>query len=228
MSPEREDGRPSHDNPRDTKRARRTSWAPPELVAVALIVTAVFSAVASIVSFVGELPPMGWRETIGSWTDWATQPWLPVLLLLASLVAWHTAKTCGDGLFEAGDLEASRTEENESDRADGCRAVQLWDRARRFLVIAGVAAVLGAVAGLAVILAVVDSELPGPRTGLPTSFAFIPEGAVAWSKVAVAFSGVAELVPALATVVVFRYVLRIWRDLTYLDDSIGDQVDVPN
>ena len=213
------------------RRSRRTSWAPPELVALALLATVVFYAVGSIVNNLGELdnPPFGgWRTTIAFWTSWATEPWLPVLLLLSSLVSWQTAKTCRDCLFEAAEFEDSGTEEEESEGADTPSAVQTWDRARRVLIITGVAALLGGIACLAVILLVVDDELPGVRSAFLSAIPNLPESALAWGRVSAAFSGFASLVPALTTVVVFWYVRRIWVELTYSDNSIDDEADVPS
>ncbi len=98
--------------------------------------TALFFAVGFIVSSVGE--STGWRGTVFAWAGWAFEPWFAALFLLASFVAWYSAKACRIGLSEA--CEDSQLAKDESGYADASGVVQLWDRARRAVVIAGVAA----------------------------------------------------------------------------------------
>jgi hypothetical protein len=123
----------------------------------------------------------------------------------ASLIAWYVVATASVGLFAAGESEGT----GDADAEFGApETAELWGRGRRALVIAALPASFSVVAGLAVLVLTAETEWPQSSTAV----------IVYSSQVAAAFDGLASLVPIVATVVVFRRVLDVWRDLIYADD----------
>lgn len=117
---------------------------------------------------------------------------------------------------------SARAEQNdgsqgaESDDPDAAGATELWDRARPALVIAGLAASCGAVAAVAVVLLMVDIEWLGSGQSL-----FV------YTRVDGVRFGLAGLVPAVTTVLIFRHVRDVWRELIYADKPADAPVEVP-
>jgi hypothetical protein len=198
-----------------TPHRRRAAWTPPEIVAVALIASTVLSVAGSMFELSGFVG--GWRDSIVRWLEWASQPFVPVVLVLASLIAWYLMTMSRDGLFAAGDSGSDGSQDGESDDPDAAGTAELWDRARRAVVIAGLAASCAALAALAVIVLVVDIEWPASGQSL-----------IVYSHVDGVLLGLAGLVPAVTTVVIFRHVRDVWRDLIYTEDPTDSPLDVPS
>jgi hypothetical protein len=198
-----------------TPHRRRATWTPPEIVAVVLIVSTVFSVGGSMFELNGFVS--GWRDTIIRWFEWASQPYVPIVLVLASLIAWYLVTLSRDGLFAAGDSEHDGSQDGESDDLDAAGTAELWDRGRRAVAIAGLSAACGAFAALAVILLVIEIEWPTSGPSL-----------LVYSHVDGVLLGLAGLVPAVTTVVIFRHVRDVWRDLIYTEEPTEAPLDVPS
>jgi hypothetical protein len=125
------------------------------------------------------------------------------MVLLAALMAWYCAVTSRDGLLAAGDSQREPVGGVGSAPGADVGVAELWSRERRALVIFGLTAVLGALTALAVILVVVVSEWPASGQSV-TFFA---------GRVAGVLEGIASLLPAVASVVIFGHVRGIWSDL---------------
>jgi hypothetical protein len=192
-------------------RTRRVaSWTPPEIVAVTFLSVAVFY-VAGVVSYASGLS--GWRDQTVRWTDWALQPWLPVLMLAACLIAWYLVTGARRELYDAGDsldevLVGAAADERSRTIAE------LWNRFGRAHVIAVVAAAFAAVNLIAAVLFVMAAVWPQSNAQLIDPY---------HSILATVTAGLACILPAVATVVVFSFVHDVWRDLRYGDE--GEDID---
>jgi hypothetical protein len=191
---------------RSILRHLRTPWTPPEIVAAVLVASSAFAIAGGVVAQQSVGGGGGWREGVERWTFWADDPWVATSVVVASLVAWYVATTVRNDLFGTGDSEIDVSQDAESDNGV---VAKLWNRERRALVIAGLAALFGAVTAIAVILLVVVSEWSIPGATI----------IVYPSRIAVALDGLATLVPAVATLVIFRHVQNVWRNLNYADDT---------
>jgi hypothetical protein len=187
--------------PRRSRFRRLSRFTPPEIVAAVLLLSSFLFAAG----FVASSPGVGgdWQDTIDSWAGWAAQLWLPVMLLLAALIAWYCAANSRDGLLAADNSPRDLTGDAGLAHNEDVGAAELWNRERRALVISGLTAVLGALAALAVILVVVVDKRPASSQGV----VLYP------SRVAAVLEGLASLVPALASVVIFGQVRGVWSDL---------------
>jgi hypothetical protein len=83
------------------------------------------------------------------------------------------------------------------------------------VVIAGLAASCAALAALAVFVLVVDIEWPASGPSL-----------IGYSHVDGVLIGLAGLVPAVTTVVIFRHVRDVWRDLIHAEDPTDTPLDM--
>jgi hypothetical protein len=200
-------------SPTEDTTARRAAWTPPEIVAVVLLASTVLTVAATMFEFRGFVN--GWRDSILPWIEWAGEPYVHIALVLASLIAWYLMTVSRDGLFAADDSGNDGVPHGESDDPDAVGIAELWDRGRRAVVIAGLAALCGAITALAVTVLAIDIESPGP-------------GQIIYSHAGGVLLGLGGLVPAVTTVVIFQHVRDIWRDLIYTEEPADTPLDVPS
>jgi hypothetical protein len=175
----------------------RTSWTAPEIVTGVLLASTLLFAVGDVLDLRGTGGD-GWTGEVSRWTYWAVEPWVSTVLVLASLLAWYLAKTARDTLIA---MRPSDNDGTQPAQSDDPSAATPWDREQRAVVMAGVAASFGAVTALAVILLVATAEWSTPGG----SILILP------SRIAGVVEGLAVLIPALATLVIFRRLHAAWR-----------------
>jgi hypothetical protein len=138
--------------------------------------------------------------TIASWTYWATDPLLAVMLLLASSLAWHQATRGRDALDRANGAATAEPE----DAPGSLEASDSWGRLQRAHVIAALAGFCALLTAVAVLLVVVASW-SGSDFGIRRHL-----GAVV--------DGLGPAVGAVATVVIGWKTHLIWRGLVCYDE----------
>jgi len=191
-------------------RRRRARWTPPEIAAAALLASVVLEVAGLEVQGVG-LQGGGFRSIVASWTAWASQNWLPVVVLIAALIAWHQLVTSRDAVEDADDDDQS------------LNTFESWDhagRANALAVMAGIWGVLIVVASIAYLIDFLWGSRASNPDGFPSLFNTREDLAeAAWC--------VESAVMGLASVVLWRRAHGIWRDLAHGTEPAGDQALEP-
>ncbi len=188
-------------------RRRRARWTPPEIGAGALLASALFGVAAQEVQG-GGLAFGGFRSTVASWAAWSTQSGVPLLLLIAALLAWHQAVAYRDTIeqLDPGD--------------ETVEALESWDHAGRLNALAVAVGIFAAIVVIAAVAYLIDYVWGFWRvntTAFPHFFSPREDGAE------VAFCA-ASAVVGLASALISRQAHGIWRGLVSADDPTYEAV----